>query len=231
MKEALERDGFCVLKNAIAEAEIEILITELSGLSADRDPTQPGIRCLLRDSSVVSDFADNFGQVIESFVKDSPMPPRAVRAILFDKTPASNWYVTWHQDRTIPIQNHEPGDLPDFKAWSLKNGVHHVQPPASILEHVLAARITLDNAPQNTGGIKFIPGTHRKGILADADIAAYRTDDIDPVEPATTRGDAILMRPLLLHASSKATTPLHRRVLHIEYACTALPPPLEWGRA
>ncbi|MET0554472.1 MAG: phytanoyl-CoA dioxygenase, partial [Vicinamibacteria bacterium] len=32
------------------------------------------------------------------------------------------------------------------------------------------------------------------------------------------RGDVLLMRPLLLHASSKAATDAPRRVLHVEYA-------------
>jgi ectoine hydroxylase-related dioxygenase (phytanoyl-CoA dioxygenase family) len=36
-------------------------------------------------------------------------------------------------------------------------------------------------------------------------------------------GDALLMRPLLLHASSRSTSPNNRRVLHIEYAAFCLP--------
>jgi hypothetical protein len=30
-------------------------------------------------------------------------------------------------------------------------------------------------------------------------------------------GEALLMKPLLLHASSQATAPKHRRVLHLVY--------------
>jgi hypothetical protein len=41
-------------------------------------------------------------------------------------------------------------------------------------------------------------------------------------------GDVLIMRPLLLHASSPAAEPVHRRVIHIEYAVDELPPPLEW---
>jgi hypothetical protein len=36
------------------------------------------------------------------------------------------------------------------------------------------------------------------------------------------------MRPLALHASSPATAPHHRRVIHIEYAPAPLPAPLRW---
>ncbi len=36
------------------------------------------------------------------------------------------------------------------------------------------------------------------------------------------------MRPLLLHASSAASVPLHRRVIHLEFAAAMLPLGLEW---
>jgi len=39
------------------------------------------------------------------------------------------------------------------------------------------------------------------------------------------------MRPLLLHASSAAAAPARRRVIHLEYAASALPGGLEWGEA
>jgi hypothetical protein len=36
------------------------------------------------------------------------------------------------------------------------------------------------------------------------------------------------MRPLLLHASSPAADPRHRRVIHLEFAAEPLPGGLEW---
>ena len=42
-------------------------------------------------------------------------------------------------------------------------------------------------------------------------------------------GDVLVMRPLLLHSSSPAMQPLHRRVIHTEYAAIALPEGLEWS--
>ena len=41
-------------------------------------------------------------------------------------------------------------------------------------------------------------------------------------------GDALLMRPLLLHSSGRLRTASHRRVIHIEYAAFALPGGLQW---
>ena len=48
--------------------------------------------------------------------------------------------------------------------------------------------------------------------------------------------DAVLeegraMRPLLLHASSKALVPSFRRVLHFVFGPPALPKGLRWGQA
>jgi hypothetical protein len=43
------------------------------------------------------------------------------------------------------------------------------------------------------------------------------------------RGGVLLMRPLLLHASQKATRPARRRVIHLEYAACDLPSGLDWN--
>ena len=42
--------------------------------------------------------------------------------------------------------------------------------------------------------------------------------DIPPVECLVPAGGIVAMRPLILHASSKAETNQPRRVLHIKYA-------------
>jgi hypothetical protein len=42
------------------------------------------------------------------------------------------------------------------------------------------------------------------------------------------RGGALLMRPLLIHASSAAESPNHRRVMHFDYANVELDGGLRW---
>jgi hypothetical protein len=51
------------------------------------------------------------------------------------------------------------------------------------------------------------------------------------VECIAPRGAALVMRPLLLHASSKSTGQGRRRVLHFLFASDALPVPLQWRHA
>src|SRR5262245_64217886 len=43
------------------------------------------------------------------------------RATLFDKSAASNWFVTWHQDTALPVRRHV--DDPAWGPWSRKGGI------------------------------------------------------------------------------------------------------------
>lgn len=156
------------------------------------------------------------------FFTSKPFP---VRAILFDKVQGGNWRVGWHQDQMIPVR--ERIDTPGFTAWSEKAGVPHVRPPAGVLEGMLTIRLHLDDCGPENGPLQVLPGSHRHGFLA-SDSVKQRLAKQETVSCTATRGDALLMRPLLLHASSKAISPSHRRVLHIEYACERLPGELEW---
>jgi ectoine hydroxylase-related dioxygenase (phytanoyl-CoA dioxygenase family) len=149
----------------------------------------------------------------------------AVRAILFDKTPVANWRVSWHQDLTIAVK--ERTEIAGYGPWSEKAGVVHVQPPVGILEHMLAVRLHIDESGETNGPLKVLPGSHRAGKLRDEDIPNWRERVAEQV-CLVPRGGALVMRPLLLHASSPAATPDHRRVLHIEYASCALASGLEW---
>ena len=150
-----------------------------------------------------------------------------VRAILFDKTPDANWKVAWHQDLTIAVQ--EKHDLLDHGPWSLKDGVVHVQPPMPLLESMITLRLHLDDTPADNGALKVLPGSHRHGRLDAKAIAALRNSTSEHVCEARA-GDILLMKPLILHASSASSNPGHRRVVHVEYAPpNLLHPSLSWA--
>jgi ectoine hydroxylase-related dioxygenase (phytanoyl-CoA dioxygenase family) len=88
-------------------------------------------------------------------------------------------------------------------------------------------RLHLDECFADNGPLRIIPGSHQHGELSTDDIVAW-TNRNEPVVCVVPRGGALLMRPLLLHASSPAQSPSHRRVLHIEYASEELPNGLKW---
>jgi ectoine hydroxylase-related dioxygenase (phytanoyl-CoA dioxygenase family) len=144
--------------------------------------------------------------------------------LLFDKTPAANWSIGWHQDTAIAVR--EKVEAPGFFGWSVKAGVPHVHPPTQILESMITLRVHVDDCGEGNGPLRVIPGSHRHGRLSDEAIAKRATgpEVICPLQA----GGVLLMRPLILHASSPATTPQHRRVLHLEFAADPLPHGLEW---
>jgi hypothetical protein len=87
---------------------------------------------------------------------------------------------------------------------------------------------SLDLCSKRNGAIKFIPGSHKAGELGNEQVAEWRNKQLAVVCPAE-RGDVICMRPLILHSSSRSIEPVHRRVLHLEYAARQLPNGLEWS--
>jgi ectoine hydroxylase-related dioxygenase (phytanoyl-CoA dioxygenase family) len=148
-----------------------------------------------------------------------------VRAFFLDKTAESNWRVPWHQDLTIAVA--EQIGTPDFAAWSIKDGILHVQPPQEILKGMITVRLHLDDCDAHNDALKVIPGSHLQGKLGALEIAGW-TQRKETVVCEVLKGGALLMRPLLLHSSSPAKNSSHRRVLHVEYAAQELPNGLKW---
>lgn len=152
----------------------------------------------------------------------------AVNATLFDKTPAANWRVNWHQDRTILVK--ERLEVRGYGAWTRKNGTAHVDAPDAVLAQMVAVRIHLDRADAANGPLRVLPGTHTLGKLDEREIDDAVANG-EAVELTADQGAVVFMRPLLLHSSPVAASPMHRRVLHIEFAPRECISPLEWHTA
>ncbi len=182
------------------------------------------MRNLLALVPAVRALADSPGVrgLVEPVLGDGARP---VRGLLFDKTPGANWKVAWHQDLSIAVRARI--DVPGFGPWSTKAGVPHVQPPVEILRNMLTVRLHLDDCGADNGPLKVLPGSHAAGVLSAPEVEAWRAR-ADPVACHVSAGGAVLMRPLLLHASSSAAVARHRRVIHLEFAAGPLPGGLEW---
>lgn len=150
---------------------------------------------------------------------------RVVRGIYFDKHRDANWKVAWHQDVTIAVR--EKTEVEGFGPWSIKAGITHVQPPVWVLERMLALRLHLDYADLTNGALHVLSGSHKYGRLSARDIQTMK-EKCRVVTCPVPAGGVMLMRPLLLHASSAATHPRRRRVLHLEYSASELPGGLAW---
>jgi ectoine hydroxylase-related dioxygenase (phytanoyl-CoA dioxygenase family) len=139
------------------------------------------------------------------------------RATFFDKSPQSNWLVVWHQDTALPLR--ERLDVPGWGPWSLKDGIPYAHAPTSALSQVVALRVSFDDSTIENGPLRVLPGTHISGVLSDDGVHELATH-IDSVDCVVPKGGVLVMRPLLVHASSKSQSEAQRRVLHVEYAAS-----------
>lgn len=150
---------------------------------------------------------------------------RPVRAILFDKSCATNWVLGWHQDRTIAVRAH--AEVSGFENWTVKSGVVHAEPPFSIIERMVTVRIHLDDVPADNGPLRVILGSHSLGRLEEQQLV-----ELDP-EPQLTclasAGDVWLYRTSIVHASDRSAPGHRRRVLQVDFSSDQLPYPLEWA--
>ncbi|MCA1631562.1 MAG: phytanoyl-CoA dioxygenase family protein [Acidobacteria bacterium] len=226
--ERVGRDGFAIVPRAVGEERIVALLSAFDAISESAGVRRRGsvyaIRNLLEAVPPLREVADSppVRSLVEPLLGADCF---AVRAIFFDKTPEANWKVAWHQDLSIAVRRRVEAE--GFGAWTEKAGVAHVQPPADVLRDMLTLRLHLDASDETNGPLKVFPGSHLCGRLGAVEIQRWR-ESREPVECHVPRGGALLMKPLLLHASSASREPRHRRVVHLEFAARELPAGLEW---
>lgn len=221
-------DGFALVPDVISRDRVDELLAALDapaeGEGVRRRENVYAIRNLLEAVPAVRELACSaeIRALVEPVLGAGAF---AVRGILFDKTPDANWKVAWHQDLTIAVR--ERVGVDKFGPWSEKAGIVHVQPPAGVLERMVTVRLSLDPCGPGNGPVHVIPGSHRHGRLSADEVQHWRTRR-RAVATCLPTGGALLMRPLILHASSPSTSPAHRRVVHLEFAADELPGGLEW---
>lgn len=203
--------GFLVVPSVFTRTEVARIADAL-----DRDAigrSRAGARHLMQRPVVDGVARDpRLVTIASRFLGGSSIP---FRATLFDKSPDRNWLVVWHQDTALPVR--ERRAVSGWGPWSVKAGITYARAPASALARVVALRVHIDDSRSDNGPLRVLPGTHTLGVLPEADVARVACD-VQPTECLAPAGGVVAMRPLLIHASSKAEADRRRRVLHIEYA-------------
>ncbi len=211
----LEHDGWLLVPGTLDGSACDQLLAAIGPPEAG--PSKGGVRGLLALPAVAALVRSvPLRALVEPILGPGAF---AVRGTLFDKVPSANWRVPWHRDRLVAVRRRV--DAPGFSAWSVKDGVDHAEPPLDLLARMLAVRLHLDSIGPDNGPLRVLPGSHRE--LEDGPV-----DEADAVTVTAERGSAMVMWPLLRHASVPAATPGHRRVLHLEFAAEELPGGLEW---
>lgn len=212
----LDREGFALVRGAVGPRDLDALRRAVAPLL---DPGPAGVRGLAAQVPAIRDLAALTARALVEPVLGPGA--RLVRSILFSKGPEANWPVPWHQDLTIAVAAR--AELEGYRHWSVKGGVVHVEAPVELLEAMLTVRLHLDAADAANGALWLAPGSHRLGRVAATEAGAV-AERLGPTLCAVEAGDALLLRPLLLHASRRGTAQRPRRVVHLEYAAVALPP-------
>jgi ectoine hydroxylase-related dioxygenase (phytanoyl-CoA dioxygenase family) len=219
----LDSDGYALADLVLAAHQCEHIASSLPALTA---AGRAGVRDLISHSTIAQLLRhERLGACLWSAIGRDLV---AVKVTLLDKTPAANWRVQWHQDRVITVK--ERLAVHGYGPWRTRSGTDYVEPPEEVLAQMVALRIHLDDCGSENGPLRVIPGSHLHGKL-DAAAIAEMVASRPVVELSAPQGAMVLMRPLLLHASSPSVLPGHRRVLHIEFAPREAISPLQWHTA
>jgi hypothetical protein len=230
-REQLTNDGFAMLRGVLDAEQVNRATAEWNAVTAQHADNAallagetgpaygarnvldlwPGVVALLRLQPLREALCETLGA-----------NAGVVRGLYFDKPPGHSWALPWHKDYSIAVREHR--ESAHFTKPTYKAGVPHVIAPQFLLDRMLTVRIHLDAMTDENGPLRVIPGSHRE---------YQQIDDSHPhaVTLHCLAGDALLMRPLVTHASghSAPATLAHRRIVHLECAADAeLPDDLEW---
>lgn len=187
--------GFMPIRSLLSREEVSRLSTEIEA----KTDISPGDRRLL-DHPWCRDMAS----IVRSRLESTGIIPKGYAAILctlFDKSSQTNWSVAPHRDLSIPVG--DEFSAPGWKNWTRKQDIPYVQPPAGVVKDLFAVRVNIDPCDGDNVALLVAPGSHK----SQSDIPAETI-----IEGGV--GDALLMSPMLIHASRKSKKSARRRVLH-----------------
>jgi len=222
LAQSFEREGYAVVEAAVSADDLVHVEAQLDALPLDR----AGTRNLLNLS-----WCQRLVGALRECDPVASLLPRgavAIQCTLFEKSHSRNWLVPLHQDVHIPVQ--ERIEHRSLTGWSEKEGILYVLPPPEVLEALVAVRVHIHACTSANGPLRVVPGSHRHGRLSESSVAAARSESSEKV-CLVVAGGALVMKPLLLHASSKATKPSLRRVLHFLFGPRDLPYGLRYAHA
>ena len=217
-KEELNENGFSIIENCFDKNELNKIIDFINKNNFDFSERQlfnryPELQNIIFKSKL---FKELFNTVCN---KDYFLS----KAIYFNKPSKSNWFVGYHQDLSISVKNKI--EVEGYKSWTNKKGQIGVIPPLTILENSVTFRIHLDKADTTNGALKIISNSHQNEIIR-IDENFKKSDFGEEVLCEVEKGGVMLMKPLILHASSKSISENDRRVIHLEFCNKDIP--MEW---
>jgi hypothetical protein len=213
------KDGAMRIRAALDASDLRRLEDAIANLP----PDQAGIR--LYGILALVPFLASPGAIWKLAASVLGESARPVRAILFDKTPSTNWGLPWHQDRTIVVIRRVEAE--GFGPWTVKSGLLHVAPPFDLLAGMVTLRVHLDPVPETNAPLLIAPGSHRMGQIPESGLKSV-VQRCGTATCLADAGDVWLYATPILHCSEAARDPAHRRVLQVDFAAGDLPGGLTW---
>ena len=224
----LSASGFIIIPDLYSEKDISELLNLINSAdtskitfrkTADLFAVRQFVKEIPQVKAVL--FNDNLKAILKTLFGEHYF---LIKSIYFDKPAQSNWFVAYHQDLNISVD--QKVELENFGSWTVKQNQFGVQPPLDILKNIITIRIHLDNTDEHNGALKVVPGSHLKNI--------YRPETIDWNSETETscnvpEGGIMIMKPLLLHSSNRTKNNQKRRVIHLEFSNLELPRELKWA--
>ncbi len=224
----LAEKGFTILPDAFTDKTLHLFIEAIEQASATnanfrRTTNLFAIRNLLQEVPTLPKllWTVPFNRLLDAVIGYGH---DCVKGIYFDKPAQSNWVVPYHQDLQISVDRRE--QVARWTNWNQRHGPWSVQPSHYYLNYLYTVRIHLDDCDATNGALKVIPGSHRLGILPDADLQML--DKRQATICTVPKGGLLIMRPLLVHSSGKSISHTNRRVIHLELTDRQLPKGLQW---
>ena len=217
-RETLHKKGFSITESIFNDEELEKLISLI-----ENSEKQYAIRQLMNKKPEIQEVIFNNKNFKELYASICTEDYFLSKAIFFNKPSKSNWFVSNHQDLSISVKEKKATE--GYANWTNKNGQFGVIPPKEVLENTVTIRIHLDTTDATNGALKVIPNSHTKGIIR-IDASFDKNNFGEAIVCEVAKGGVMLMKPLLLHASSKSIADFDRRVIHLEFCNKEIP--MQW---
>lgn len=183
---SFESQGYAILEKVLSDNDIVEITRNLDSVTLGKAGTR---------NLIFYDWCTDLARSLKLNPRLTPLLSEDLAAVpctYFEKSLERNWLVTLHRDYSIPVKRKI--DASGWSVWSTKEGVQYVRPPESVLKSLIAIRLHLEDNTEQNSPLQVVPGSHEETEPSNVRVNCL-----------VSKGGALIMRPLLLHASSRIT--------------------------
>lgn len=223
LNEDLEQKGFTVANAIYSSNEIQQILQVLKQNLRLESTKETGLPLLFKHVPLLKSVM--FNEKLDSLLNTVGFNnTQLINAIFYLKSPQTNFYTNPHQTITITVKERHQVD--GFSGWSAREGVTSVMSPLHILKNMLSIKICLGDSNQQNGGIRVIPGSHKKILTIQE--RNFLIDNTLPVNVNAKQGDCQILKPLILKAFQNNKSYQNAPVIQLDFCNINLPNPLSW---